>query len=68
MLPGCRHYLREAFIINQIAICYYCDKEFLITRDLAKREKVHCSECTISRKKKIKAEDVTEFLSGLENK
>jgi len=67
MLPGCTHYTREAFIINKIALCPFCGKDFLITRDLARRETVHCSECIVSTKPKVEVKEVVEFLEELKD-
>lgn len=63
VLPGCRHYLRAFQIIGQIGKCWYCGRDFLITRDLARREKVHCANCT--KGKKVKAEELVDFLTEL---
>lgn len=48
VLPGCKHYLREEFIVGQIALCYECNNEFEITKAILsprKIKKVHCQDC-----------------------
>lgn len=47
-LPGCRHYLREEFIVGQIALCPICDKDYQITKHVLypyKVKKLHCPDC-----------------------
>jgi hypothetical protein len=64
MLPGCSHYKRAAFIVNSIAKCWYCGNDFMITRELAKRKRVHCDSCT-ERNVKITVPDIQNFLEEL---
>ena len=63
VLPGCTHYIRPQFIINQIALCPYCGNNYLISRELSRREVLHCADCT--KGKKIKVEDNIEFLDTI---
>lgn len=62
ILPNCAHYIGKAFIINRVAKCPYCGNEYLITRELARRETLHCQNCT---KGKVKNEDVVDFLGSI---
>jgi hypothetical protein len=48
VLKGCLHYIQEAFIEGQEALCNRCDKPFTITkRSLVPRKivKPHCKAC-----------------------
>lgn len=63
VIPGCSHYVRKAFIINRIAVCPYCGKNYVITPKIAQLKTLHCNDCTNS--KKIKPEEVNEFLVDL---
>lgn len=65
MLPGCSHYILKALLINRIANCPYCGNDYVITKDLARRERLHCSACTVS--KKPKAEEVVGFLDMIKD-
>ena len=65
MIPGCTHYIPKALLINRIANCPYCGNDFLITRELARRERLHCSSCTVS--KKPKPAEVVGFLDSIKN-
>lgn len=64
MKAGCTHYTRKAFIVNKIAECPYCGKNYLITSELAKLTTLHCPECTKSTKK-VKVGDISDFLVDL---
>lgn len=65
MLPGCTHYIPKALLLNRIANCPYCGNDYLITRELARRERLHCSSCTVT--KKVKAEEVVGFLDTIKD-
>jgi len=76
---GCTHYLREEFIVGQMATCYRCDKVFEITKAILfprKIVKIHCTDCNrptynrktgkVETKKQIlSTEEVTTLLDDI---
>lgn len=65
--PGCSHYKLPSFIIGALAECWYCGKDFVINHEMSRRERVHCSDCTEKRDKKIKPIEVVSFLEEIAN-
>ena len=53
-LPGCPHYISARLIANKIAMCYRCNKPFVVSPDMVRKGeemlKLHCKDCTKTRK------------------
>jgi hypothetical protein len=45
MLPNCSHYVLAELISGRATICWRCDKETIITPQMAKQTKPHCRDC-----------------------
>lgn len=43
-IPGCTHHVTKDLILGRKALCYYCNREFIITNPRLVRQ--HCIECT----------------------
>jgi hypothetical protein len=47
-LPGCPHYIRQNLVVGKVSLCWVCNKEFVMTRAMAKLKKPHCPDCRIA--------------------
>jgi hypothetical protein len=48
-ITGCRHYLREEFMVGQVCECPVCGEEFEFTKAMLYPRKIvkpHCEKCT----------------------
>lgn len=74
MLPGCSHYLYRNMALNKVSVCWYCGKEFLMSKKSLKLKKPHCKDCSGTPHKKaviaetttpVSSEAVSSFLNSL---
>jgi transcription elongation factor Elf1 len=67
MKIGCNHYLRPQFLVNKVAECPFCGKEYVVTRELSRRKLLRCSNCVVHKKDKIKPSEAVGFLEEIKN-